>query len=132
MNALIPTKIESPRPFLIAMAWPDGFEATITTEAFRNACPCASCKGEQIMGRTVVLPQMRTFSPGMFELAGINPMGNYAIQVGWKDGHNTGIYPWELLRSIAEQNALSAEKLEELLQKERKQSNDSDGSRTEL
>lgn len=115
MNALIPTKIHSPRPFLIAIEWPDGFSGTITTETLRNECPCASCKGEQIMGQTVALPAMQTFRPGMFELEGINPMGNYAIQLGWKDGHKTGIYPWELLRGIVEGHRLSEARLQELM-----------------
>ncbi len=119
MNVLIPRKIHSPRPYLIAFEWADGFEATISTESLRNACPCASCKGETIMGKTVMLPAMQTFKPGMFELAGINPVGNYAIQVGWRDGHNTGIYPWELLRTTAEDHALSEEKISELLRREK-------------
>ncbi len=27
-------------------------------------------------------------------------VGNYALQLVWKDGHNYGIYSWELLRDM--------------------------------
>jgi DUF971 family protein len=28
----------------------------------------------------------------------IEPVGSYALQFFWSDGHNTGIYTWEMLR----------------------------------
>ena len=34
---------------------------------------------------------------GMYDLAGVEPVGSYAIQISWKDGHRTGIYTWEYL-----------------------------------
>jgi DUF971 family protein len=27
-------------------------------------------------------------------------MGNYAVRIGFNDGHDTGIYTWRLLRSL--------------------------------
>lgn len=114
MNPLIPRKIHTPKPYLLRLEWADGFAATITTEELRKACPCAHCKGETIMGRMVVAPALTTFKPGMYEIEGINPVGNYAIQVGWRDGHNTGIYPWELLREVAADKALDDAQLDKL------------------
>lgn len=32
----------------------------------------------------------------------IEPVGNYAIQLFFDDGHNTGIYSWETLRELGE------------------------------
>jgi DUF971 family protein len=34
----------------------------------------------------------------------VEPVGSYAIRIYWSDGHNTGIYTWELLRSLAERS----------------------------
>jgi DUF971 family protein len=34
------------------------------------------------------------------ELTGMERVGNYALQLTWKDGHNYGIYTWELLRDM--------------------------------
>ena len=28
------------------------------------------------------------------------PVGNYAIQPEWKDGHHTGLYTWPYLRGL--------------------------------
>lgn len=57
---------------------------------------------------------LQVAKPGMYELTGINSVGNYAITVGWKDGHHTGIYPWGVLRDIAEKHKLSDAELAEL------------------
>jgi len=29
-------------------------------------------------------------------------VGNYAIQLKWKDGHDTGLYNWQFLRELAQ------------------------------
>jgi DUF971 family protein len=118
MNVLIPESISSPKPYLLMLSWRDGFSATITLQAFRDECPCAVCRGESIMGTTYALPGMKMFKPGMYELDGINSVGNYAIQAAWKDGHNTGIYSWNMLREIAEKHQLTNEQLAELEKKE--------------
>jgi len=36
----------------------------------------------------------------MYEIKNIETVGEYAIQITWKDGHNTGIYSWEYLKDI--------------------------------
>jgi DUF971 family protein len=33
-------------------------------------------------------------------ITGIQPVGYYAIRPFWKDGHSTGIYPFELLKKL--------------------------------
>lgn len=55
---------------------------------------------------------MKVSKPGMYELEGIHPVGNYAVQAIWKDGHNTGIYTWDILRQISQERGLSAEQLQ--------------------
>jgi len=32
--------------------------------------------------------------------ADLEPVGNYALRFTWGDGHNTGIYSFDLLRSL--------------------------------
>lgn len=116
-NNLIPTKIHTPKSYLIGLEWADGLSALVSLQRFRDECPCAACKGENIMGTVYTFPGMKMFKPGMFELEGINSSGNYAIQVAWKDGHNSGIYTWDILRQIAENFALSPSELAELEEK---------------
>lgn len=57
---------------------------------------------------------IQVMKPGMYELASIQAVGNYAIQADWKDGHNTGIYSWDILRGISELYNLSDEDLKRL------------------
>ena len=33
----------------------------------------------------------------MINIRKIEPIGNYAIQLSFTDGHNTGLYSWDLL-----------------------------------
>ena len=39
------------------------------------------------------------FKPALKMLA-VEPVGNYAIRINWSDGHNSGIYSYDHLRSI--------------------------------
>jgi DUF971 family protein len=34
--------------------------------------------------------------------ASVHPVGRYAIQFNWLDGHTTGIYSWEYLRRVCQ------------------------------
>ena len=34
------------------------------------------------------------------QLERVDSVGNYAIQLAWKDGHSFGIYTWEYLREL--------------------------------
>ena len=36
------------------------------------------------------------------------PVGHYALQLRFGDGHERGIYPWALLRTLAGERAVSA------------------------
>ncbi len=107
---ILPLKISRPTPHLLRIDWSDGVTTTSTLEKLRDECPCAMCKGEQIMGQQVSFG-MKMFAPGMNDLEKLVPVGNYGVQATWKDGHDTGIYPWKLLRQIAVQNALTDEQI---------------------
>ena len=62
----------------------------------------------------VVFPGMKTLAPGMNELTALTPVGNYGIQASWKDGHDTGIYSFEMLRTIFESKRLSKQTIDEI------------------
>jgi DUF971 family protein len=36
----------------------------------------------------------------------LQSVGRYAIQIEWSDGHDTGIYPFERLRELADRGLL--------------------------
>ncbi|MBV1705352.1 MAG: DUF971 domain-containing protein, partial [Hyphomicrobiales bacterium] len=33
-------------------------------------------------------------------ITGVQPVGNYAVQLAFDDGHDTGIYDWPTLRAL--------------------------------
>lgn len=86
----------------VALKWDDGAEQFLPWETLRRFCPCAACMGEKDIFGTTYRPPERPYGTGAFELAGLHPVGGYAVQPAWRDGHNTGIYSWEWLRRVAD------------------------------
>jgi DUF971 family protein len=91
----------------LAIRWADGSESFIPLEKLRRCCPCASCAGEvDILGNLYKGPD-QPLPATAFELVRFSPVGGYAIQPVWQDGHNSGIYSFEYLLRVA--NAKTAE-----------------------
>lgn len=105
---MLPKSLAGINGVLLKIEWDDGLITVITLASLREECPCAVCKGENIMG-TLYFPGMKSLVPGMNELVSLTPVGNYGIQALWKDGHSSGIYSWEGLRKTAELHALDEE-----------------------
>lgn len=84
----------------LAIRWPDGKESYLPLEQLRRRCPCAACAGEPGLTKSVAAAGIELKSDS-FRLKGMQTVGGYAIQPTWEDGHGTGIYSWEYLRSIA-------------------------------
>ena len=83
----------------LAIAWTDGTENYISFEKLRKACPCAHCQGEpDALGR-VVKPDVN-LGPRACKLIGFEEVGGYALQITWADGHKTGLFAFDLLRSL--------------------------------
>jgi DUF971 family protein len=122
MNISKPTKISRLNPWLLKVEWPDGYTAVITLEKLRRNCPCADCNKEhgESSKPSFSFPVLNQFKQGMNELKELHPVGNYAINPIWGDGHNSGIYTWQNLRDICEMNALSKEEIEQLEAKSNK------------
>lgn len=86
----------------LAIKWDDGSESYIPLQKLRRACPCAGCKGESdIMGNLYKGPD-QLLTPPAFQLRVLNPVGTYALQPVWADGHATGIYSFDYLRKVAQ------------------------------
>ena len=81
----------------IRIHWPGGPEVTVSAVRMRDACPCAGCieegTGKKLLDPATIPADIRPLE--------IKAVGNYAIQIRWSDGHNTGIYSWAALRRAA-------------------------------
>jgi DUF971 family protein len=84
-------------PDELLITWKDDHESKFTTQHLRLICPCAGCQGETVLLHEVA-PQQKGNDPRQYDLIDIRPVGSYAIQIEWADGHNAGIYTWEHLR----------------------------------
>jgi DUF971 family protein len=87
----------------LALRWEDGSETFLPLEHLRRACPCAGCKGEtDVMGNVYKGPDV-PLKPESFMLRRLTPVGTYALQPTWADGHNSGLFSFDFLRHLASQ-----------------------------
>lgn len=91
-----PQKIED-RGKILRVVWGDGEESDYPFDFLRNHCPCALCVDEWTGKRKFI----SLLLPPDFRPLAINPVGNYAIQISWSDGHNTGVFSFRRLRELA-------------------------------
>jgi DUF971 family protein len=98
---MIAKQIKLASPEKLSILWDDDHKSIISLQSLRDNCPCAGCQGETILLKTYK-PEPKQKLLGMYNLAGLEQVGHYAIQISWGDGHSTGIYPWQHLRSLCE------------------------------
>lgn len=94
-----PLSIKQTDSETITITWDDQLVTPFTIRHLRDECPCAECKGETILMQQI-LPVVKPKQPGHYTIAAIVPVGSYAIQITWGDGHATGLYSWEYLRHL--------------------------------
>ena len=97
-----PERIERLGETALKIRWADGHESVFSWGYLRTMCPCAACREE---GR---LP-----APSGVKPLDIQPVGRYALTVRWSDGHTTGIFSHEYLRSICGCEACQPNQLDE-------------------
>jgi DUF971 family protein len=85
----------------LRLSWSDNTETNVSLKRLRDECPCAGCKGETVLFESYVPVKLPVMTPGMFDLKRVEVIGNYSIQPTWGDGHNTGLYTFDLLHSIS-------------------------------
>ncbi len=112
----VPIKIKREQENLLYAEWDDGFSSTIKLEVLRRECPCANCKDENSQANKLAKYMLPSFKQGKNQLTKLSPVGNYAINAVWGDGHDSGIYPWEYFRAIFENFKLSEKEIEDYVE----------------
>lgn len=72
----------------VTLVWDEGHEARFDARALRLRCGCAYCIDE-MTGRPLLDPAT---VPEKIHVKTLELVGNYGVQIGFSDGHDTGIY----------------------------------------
>jgi DUF971 family protein len=82
---------------VLEISFSDGKSFRLPFELMRVYSPSAEVQGHG--------PGQETLQTGKreVELAGLEPVGNYAIQPAFSDGHDTGIFSWDYLYFLGSQ-----------------------------
>jgi DUF971 family protein len=84
---------------VLEVTWPDGRVDRLPYRTLRGQCPCAGCRDEWTGRRILDSNSIRSD----LKLVGMENIGTYAVQPAWNDGHSSGLYTWELLRSLGDE-----------------------------
>lgn len=86
---------------VLSLAFDDGARFDIPAELLRVESPSAEVQGHAPHEKVTVAGKRNV------RITDVEMVGNYAIRLGFDDGHSTGIYPWALLyRYGRDQDAL--------------------------
>ena len=97
-----PERVERVGESALRVRWAGGHDSIYPWPLLRAACPCAACR------ETAPLEP----DPAVKALE-IKPVGHYALAIRWSDGHATGIFSLEYLRSLCPCEACKPEQLME-------------------
>ena len=84
---------------VLEVSFSDGAKFRIPFELMRVYSPSAEVQGHG-PGQEVLQTGKRDVA-----LAGLEPVGNYAVQPTFSDGHDTGLYSWEYLYFLGSEQA---------------------------
>lgn len=106
----VPTEIRlHQKSRLMEIAFGDGKVFRLPYEFLRVHSPSAEVRGHG-PGQEVLQIGKRAV-----DIASLEPVGSYAVQPNFSDGHSTGIYSWDYLYHLGEnQERLWAEYLERM------------------
>lgn len=98
----LPQKIKLNRQDSLTIEWDNGKTVVYPLKLLRDESPDAGNKGETILWTHYPPPSKGPDKPGKYEIANIQKVGNYAINIVWKDGESAGIYSWEVLEKLGD------------------------------
>jgi DUF971 family protein len=100
MENYYPIQLKKTENNSLSVKWNDDSVTEIPLTKLRDECPCVNCKGESVIFESYIPIKSPFKAAGYYEIDKIETVGNYAISIKWKDGHDTGIYSWDILRKL--------------------------------
>ena len=78
----------------LRIAFDDGASFDLSAELLRVTSPSAEVQGHSEAERKTVGGKRNV------AILSVDPVGNYAVRIGFDDMHNTGIYSWAFLHDL--------------------------------
>lgn len=102
-----PTELKITDDHRLLIAWSDGQKRKYAFSQLRKNCPCATCreKRKEAASQPALLPVLSPAETLPLKVEGMKPVGNYAYSIAFSDGHDTGIFTFELLRMLGEESS---------------------------
>ncbi len=76
---------------ILEISFDDGKTFHLPCEFLRVYSPSAEVRGHGKGQETLQVGKENV------EIKAVDPVGNYAVQLAFSDGHNTGLYSWDIL-----------------------------------
>ncbi len=79
----------------IAIDWEDGETCVYAMNHLRSRCPCAACIDEWTHEVLISFDEVKDV-----RIKTIRPVGSYAFNIAFTDGHDTGFFTFRKLRAL--------------------------------
>lgn len=104
MSESHPSSLQKTDSRELVIDWTDGHRQSIPFRRLRDACQCATCsekrKALELQKDKSVLPVLSAADAMPLDIVSMQPVGNYGYNIQFSDGHATGIFTFDLLRSL--------------------------------
>jgi len=81
----------------LELTWTPERITSLDFRFLRESCPCAACVDEFTGKRILDIAGI----PADIHPTAIGFSGNYALKIGWSDGHHTGLFTWDYLDELS-------------------------------
>lgn len=82
----------------LTVAFEGGATFTLPAEYLRVESPSAEVQGHSAHQKRIVGGKRHV------KIAGLEPVGNYAVRILFDDGHDTGLYSWDYLHELGREH----------------------------
>lgn len=96
-----PTELKIIEPDQLEIIWSDGEIRHYGFLELHANCPCATCQKNR-RGESTGTAGGQAAEVGPVRVVSMKPVGNYAYGITYSDGHDTGIYTFDLLRQLGQ------------------------------
>jgi len=97
-NTPIPTELKLHNTSrILEVSFDDGSHYRLSYEFLRVFSPSAEVRGHGV-GQGVLQTGKREVT-----ITDVEPVGNYAVKISFSDGHNSGLYSWDVLHTLGSQ-----------------------------